>query len=165
MENPVAKHLMMQWEWMLNWVNGPLGSLSDEDLLNTITESGNSGIWILGHLVISDDDFSLYMGKGDFIYPGYREYFASGSVQRPVNDYPPVKELREAWINVCEKNRTIYLSLTDEELEQPHARINVEGEDFVKTKAEVAGVWQFHQVYHAGQLGVLLSKIRKQKSL
>ena len=153
---------------MLKWVNGPLNSLTDEDLSITVTDGGNTGISVLGHIIVSDDDFSLYMGKGDFIYPGYRDFFASGSVQRLVDEYPDVKELRDAWVKVCDKNRKIYESFTDEELNQPHARIKgvdgEEGEDFVKTKAEVAAVWQFHQVYHAGQLGALQAKIKKQKS-
>ena len=161
MSNPVAKHLMMQWEWMLNWVNGSLDDLSDKDLETNIYDTGNTGIWILGHLIVSDDDFSLYVDRGDFIFPQYREYFASGSVQRSINEYPAVPELRDAWAKVAEKNRKIYSSFTDEELTKPHARINEKGQDFVKTRGEVAAVWQFHQVYHAGQLGVLLSKIKK----
>lgn len=162
MDNPVAKHFSEQFEWMIEWVNVPLKALSDDDLRQSAIENGNTGIWLLGHLVISDDDFSLYMGKGGLFFPEYIPLFGSGTKPLHHNNYPAVAEIKSAWSKVCEKNRRIYSELTDEELKEPHALINEEGKDFVKTKSETASTWQMHQVYHAGQLSVLYNKIKLQ---
>ncbi len=163
MNNPVSEHLLMQWKWMLQWMDWVFQELSDEDFKEAVFDGGNTGIWILGHLIVSDDDLSLYFGKGTYLYPEYIDLFKSGTKPKPASEYPSIPELKEAWKRVCDKNEALYKEMNDEELNEPHALFKDGENNFVKTKGETASVWQLHQLYHAGQLGVLASRIKKQK--
>ncbi|MBK8383673.1 MAG: DinB family protein [Ignavibacteria bacterium] len=42
---------------MTEWINWLLKDLTDEDLRTELSPGKNHGIWILGHLIASDDDF------------------------------------------------------------------------------------------------------------
>ena len=148
-----------QWKAVVGWVDMYLNALTDEELKTELTPGGNHGIWLLGHLIASDDDLSLYLGKGNLLYPEYQKLFAQGSKLLPPSEYPPAKELREHWKAVCVKNAALYESLTDEDLNQLHEMIKGDKEkDYFKTKQRCIIHWQLHQVHHAGQLAVLLAK-------
>ncbi len=162
MDNIAAKNLLTQYEWMIKWVQRALDEIEIDDYDRTAFDGGNTVVWLLGHLIVSDDDFSLYMGTGDRLYPEYVSMFGTNSKPGHIEEYPPVNDLKEAWKKVCEKNMQIYKSFTDEVLMEKHNRINEEGEDFIKTKGEVAGVWQLHQVYHAGQIAQIASRLKKE---
>ena len=159
--NNQTKVYQDMFQTMINWVNNYLNQLSDDDLENMIYDEGNSGKWILAHLIACDDDLALYLGKGDLLYPEHYENFKSGAKPEIV-EYPSTSELRKMWDAVCARNLEIYSSLTDKDLDQPHALIegNPE-EDYFKTKRRVLNNWMNHQVYHAGQLGMLLAKRKK----
>jgi len=158
MSNLIVKKFAEQFEAMVEWVNGNIDPLTDDELNMEIAPGKNHGVWILGHLITSDDDFSVFMEKGDLLFPEYFEIFGQGSKLQPVENYPPVSLLREQWKSVVEKNRKIYTELSDEELNEPHGRMqNPPEEDFFKTKQRIIYFWQLHQMYHAGQLSVLMS--------
>jgi uncharacterized damage-inducible protein DinB len=168
MENRASKHFYEQWQMLVrDWIGGWLNSLSDEDLKTEISPGKNNGVYILGHLIVSDDDFSKYMGKGGYLFPEYRKMFGQNSKCLPPENYPPVSELRVAWKKVCDKNRKIYEELTDEELEQPHALIEDPAhpeKDYFRTKGRIIMAWQLHQAYHVGQLGVIHAKLNKRNN-
>lgn len=161
MDNPVSKYLAAQYDSMVNWVNGNIDPLTDDELKMELSPGKNHGIWILGHLIVSDDDFSLYMGKGDLLFPEYYEIFGAKSKLQPVESYAPASLLRKQWKEVIEKNKKIYAELTDEELKLPHAKVDEFENDFFKTKENIAKFWQLHQMYHAGQLSILVSRAGK----
>lgn len=166
MENPTSDFVYQQWKMLINdWIDGLLKSFKDEDYLIEISPGKNHGVFILGHLVASDDDFSLYMGKGDFLFPEYQDMFASGSPLKPASEYPTVKEILEKWKAVCDKNEKIYQELTDAELSEYHELCKDPEKDWFKTKARVVQAWQLHQNYHAGQLAVIhsIAKSKEQK--
>lgn len=163
MENILSKQFEKQYDMMLEWVDGFLNSLSDDDFKTELAPGKNHGVWLFGHIIVCDDDFSVYMGKGELLYPEIAEVFAQGSKLMPVEKYPPVKELKDQWKKVCEKNKKIYSELIDKELSEPHAMVKDFETDYFKTKERVVIAWQFHQVYHAGQLGVLVSKAGKNR--
>lgn len=158
MGNTVVKKFAEQFEAMVEWVNGNIDPLTDDELKLEIAPGKNHGVWILGHLIASDDDFSVFMEKGDLLYPEYYELFGQGSKLLSVENYPSVQLLRKQWKSVVEKNRKIYADLTDEELNEPHGRMQSPPEkDFFKTKQRIIYFWQLHQMYHAGQLSILMS--------
>lgn len=148
---------------MIEWVNGVINILSDDEFKSEISPGKNHGVWLLGHLLTSDDDFSMFMGKGPVMFPEYYETFGQGSKLLPAEDYPSVHDLKDAWSKVCEKNRKIYSELTDDELQLPHAMVKDIDKDYFKTKERVIMAWQLHQLYHAGQLGILVAKAGKSK--
>ena len=143
---------------MLFWVNHYLGRLSDDQLRQRVRPGGNHGVWILGHLIASDDDLSMYLGRGPVLFPEYQEQFRRESPAESLDGYPDIALLKQQWQAVCDKNAAIYSELTDAELDAPHAMLNgpIE-EDYFKTKEGVLLNWIMHQQYHVGQLGLLVA--------
>lgn len=147
---------------MISWVNMYLKQLDDENLKMKIIPEGNHGVWILGHLIASDDDLSEYLGKGPMLFPQYQQLFKQKSKLLPVTEYPKISLLRKHWEQVCKKNENIYLNLTDKELMEPHLKIEGKTkDDFFKTKEACLKNWILHQMHHAGQLALLFKKCKK----
>ena len=143
---------------MRGWVDMYLDELTDEELRSEIIPGKNHGVWILGHLVASDDTLSEYLGYGPQLFPDSQAY-AQTKPLIPVDECKHPRILREEWKKVCEKNEANYRKLTDAELDQPHALIQGNPEDdYFKTKQGVIINWTLHQVHHAGQLALLLAK-------
>jgi len=163
MENKTSQYFAQQFGMVTEWINWLLKDLTDEDLRTELSPGKNHGIWILGHLIASDDDFSLFMGTGNPVYPEIQELFGQGSKLQSPDKYPDVKSLRVKWDEICEKNRKIYSQLKDEDFEKPHAMIKNYDTDYFKTKGRVIMAWQIHQAYHAGQLAVLASHLGKSR--
>ena len=159
--NPITERFYKQWKIYTSWITGNLNALSDEELKVELVPGKNHGVWILGHLIESEDDLSKYLGKGDMLFPEYEQIFGQGSTLMPLDKYPSVSTLREQWKQVLEKNDKILSQFKDEEWEQKQA-LYKEGEDnFFTTKGSCIMIWNLHQAYHHGQLAVLLSKAGK----
>lgn len=157
MDNHLSKLLAKQYLDSAGWANWIINSLSDDDLKKEVSPGRNHGVWLFGHLITCEDDFALYMGKGEITYPAYHNMFAEDTKPLPFENYPPISEMREKWKEMLKKNKKIYEELKDEELQEPHARFKDEN-DFCKTKEDIAVHWQLHLMYHTGQLGILVPK-------
>jgi hypothetical protein len=145
---------------MVGWVNMYLDALTDDELRAEIVPGRNHGIWILGHLIASDDDLSLYINKEPILFPELQELFKQGSTVQDISKYPPIPELRQKWQKVCEKNGNVFKQLTDEMLDEYHEMIQGDPEkDYFKTKEVVIINWTLHQIHMAGQLALLLGKV------
>jgi hypothetical protein len=105
MDNPKTSVLFEQWKIMTNWTSGNIKSLSDEDLTRSLGEGKNHGIWILGHLIESEDELSMFVGKGPMLFPHYEKMFGQGTVLLPVHNYPSAEQLRKQWSEVIEKTK------------------------------------------------------------
>lgn len=163
MENKLSVKFLLQYVMMYEWVNLYLNSLTDEEFRMELSPGKNHGVWILGHMITSDDDFSVYMGKGELLFPEYRELFGQGSKVQSVGNYPGVATLRQQWNMIIEKNKNIYEELRDEEFDDPHGNLSEDKDGFFKNKGEVIMAWQLHQLYHTGQLGILVSRVGRSK--
>jgi len=153
------------WKSMVSWVNMYLNGLDNEDLKMELMPNGNHGVWILGHLIASEDDLSEYLGKGAMLFPLYQDIFKQGNKVQAVEKYPAIDVLRNCWKQVVDKNNDIYLKITDVELSEPHQKIKGKiEEDYFKTKEGCLKNWILHQMHHAGQLSVLRT-ISGKKSL
>lgn len=105
-----------QYDMVSEWMMGVIREFSDEEFRLEISPGKNHALWILCHLVASDDDFSLYMGKGELLYPEYAELFSQGKKLIIYEQCPSPKDAKNAMESVIEKNRAIYSSLKIEEL-------------------------------------------------
>jgi hypothetical protein len=156
MSNLIARQFHEQWKTTASWITGRLDSFTDDELALEIAPGKNHGVWILGHLIESEDDLSKYIGKGEMIFPHYEEIFGQGSILRPAHDYPPVAQLRREWKQVLAKNDALLAAMTDEEWNEPHTQLCAgETDDFFRTKGRCVSIWCLHQMYHCGQLGAL----------
>ncbi|MCY7362672.1 MAG: DinB family protein [Ignavibacteria bacterium] len=161
MENKIVKKFLEQYIMMIEWVNNYINPLSDKEFEIELSLGKNHGVWILGHLITSEDDFSHYMGKGDFLFPEYQELFGQGSKLQSPDKYPDVSKLKEQWKEVFEKNKKIYENLSDDELEEIPENLSEGMEKYFTSKGKVIMAWQLHQIYHGGQLSVLTSRAGK----
>lgn len=161
MENSIAKKFLQQYIMMIEWVNNYIDSLNDKEFEMELSPGKNHGVWILGHLIASDDDFSVYMGNGELLFPEYAEMFGQGSKLLNVSDYPEVSKLRIQWKEVFEKNKKIYENLKDEEFEQIPENMKGEALNYFTSKGKIVMAWQLHQMYHGGQLSVLAARAGK----
>jgi hypothetical protein len=174
--NSKAELFHGQWKISAGWISNIIKSLSDDELKMEIIPGKNHGVWLLGHLIESEDDLSKFLGKAPMLFPHYEEIFGQGSKLKPADEYPPVSQLREEWAKVIEKNNNLILSVTDEEWNEPHCldsgltANNDAGDtesrqagpdDFFQTKGRCIMIWILHQMYHAGQLAMILSKAGK----
>jgi hypothetical protein len=160
--NPVATRFYELWLCMTAWASGYIGRLSDDDLRMEVAPGRNHGVWVLGHLIESEDELSKFLGKGAMLYPDYEETFGMKSKLLPVEAYGQVAKLREQWNTVVAKNDAMFRNLNDAEWDEPHAL--VEGDvkdDFYGTKGRCVYLWNLHQMYHVGQLALLLAKVGK----
>ncbi len=163
MSNIVTKAFAEHYKNMTDWVNWQVEDLSDEELKQAPAPNLNHGVWLLGHLVVSDDDLGVMLGKGNRLFPELFPTFGMNSPCLDPNSYPPASELKKLWKQVYERNIQLLTDLSDEELEEPHARVKDPETDFFKTKKKVVSFWILHQQYHAGQLGLLNAKIVKER--
>jgi hypothetical protein len=160
MENQTTTAFADQWTIMTNWISNTLKQLSDDDLANHIAPQRNHGIWILGHLIFSEDELAVYLGKDNFLFPEYETLFGMGTPLLPVQQYPPAQVLREQWAQVVARNRQVLANVSDAEWNEPHTRIGSQDplDDFFKTKGRTWAIWILHQTLHLGQLNTLLRK-------
>jgi uncharacterized damage-inducible protein DinB len=159
MENLKSNEFYKQWQIVSRWISETLNSLTDEDLKKTISPGRNHGVWILGHLIQSEDELSKYLGKGEYIFPENERLFGQKNKPGPVSTYPDVPELRKQWETVKAKNDKIISEITDAEWDEPHALIEGSIEDdYFKTKGGCIMNWIVHQTYHIGQLVLLRQK-------
>lgn len=164
MAQDVTKRFHETWSSMISWASGYLNALNDEELMLPVAPGRNHGIWILGHLIESEDELSKYLGKGDMLYPEMEEQFGMKSKLLAPFDYPSAQELRERWKAVVAKNDRMFSSVVDEEWDDPHALVVGDPkEDFYGTKGRCIHLWILHQMYHTGQLAILLSSLGKSK--
>ena len=156
MDNLKASEFYKQWKIVTWWISEMLNSLSDDELKKTISPGRNHGIWILGHLIQSEDELSTYLGKGGYIFPENERLFGQKNKPGPVESYPDIQVLRKQWVNVVSKNDKILSEITDAEWDEPHAFIEgyIEN-DYFKTKGGCVMNWIIHQTYHIGQLVLL----------
>ncbi|MBK8474049.1 MAG: DinB family protein [Sphingobacteriales bacterium] len=153
-----------QWQILTHWISTTINRLSDEDLARSIAPNRNHGIWILGHLIQSEDELAVYWGRADFLFPHYNDLFGIGTPLLPVADYPAPGLLRQHWAQINERNRQAIATFTDAEWDEPHALISPQNpieKDFFKTKGRTFLFWNLHQTLHLGQLNVLMNKKSK----
>lgn len=161
MSRHIAERFAAQYDFALEWLHGILSAYSDDDMKFSLAPGKNHALWILGHLIASEDDFPLYLGRGDLMFPELSEIFSQGKPLRAFEECPPPHELREALGKVVERNKAVYAGLEDSELDEPHALAREGEPDYFGTKVRVIMAWQLHMIYHTGQLGAILSMAGK----
>ncbi|MDK9699700.1 MAG: DinB family protein [bacterium] len=163
MENQVTKRFADHYKNMVDWVNWQIDDLSEAEMQQTVAPGTNHGIWLLGHLIVSDDDLGAYLGIGEKQYPDLFPVYGQGSKCKPPSSYHSLSELKAMWKAVSDRNIDMLSQFSDDELDKPHAQVKDPDRDFFKTKFRVISFWILHQQYHAGQLGLLNAVMMKKR--
>lgn len=154
--------LKQMWILSLEWIDMNLAALTDEELTELKLPTGGTGLWILGHIVESEDRAWTFLGHKERLFPKYAHIFSPGSQYDSNGDFPTIAEAREAWEKVKTQSMQRLPELTDDIWDEPHAlfedpdtNMNPETLAFFATKGRSLMLTVLHQAYHNGQLGLI----------
>ncbi|MFH7018647.1 DinB family protein [Flavobacterium sp. FlaQc-47] len=121
--------------------------LDDEDLTKDVAFGRNSGLYLLGHLIASNDLLLPLFDFGEKLYPEYEKIFLC-CPDKCAQNFPTVKELKSHWFALNEYLNLKFASINEEQG-------IIESDKFchqLKTMLTIIN----HQCYHLGQLAFLL---------
>jgi hypothetical protein len=130
-------------------VHKNMEGVTQEESLRRPDAGGNCMNWVLGHILLHRNPMLTALGK-DPIWPRERcEPYARGSEGHPGDGAAEVSEMLAAIADSHARIEAALDEATDEALDAP-----VEANTETTVAERVIGL-QFHEAYHAGQLGVL----------
>ena len=144
----------MEWSiiyqaWLLQnrKISDLIHKLTDEDLKKDVALGRNSGIYLLGHLIASNDLLMPLFGFGEKMYPEYEKIFLC-CPDKYAQNFPTVKEVKSHWFALNEQLILKFSAINEKQW-------ITEGEkSYHKLKTILTIV--NHQCYHLGQLNFLL---------
>ena len=134
-------------------LNDMLAGISDEQMLHQPVAGSNHGLWIIGHLAVSDDQFRASLGGGAARAPeSWEGLFSYGSRPRPAADYPPIARVKKA-LHDWREDLLDWIGRMDEAaLEQ---ELPEDWRAFAPTYAALIASIAAHEALHVGQLTVV----------
>ncbi len=164
MSRDKVETIHQQWQTVTYIINEQLKALTDEELGRELAPGKNHGLWLLGHLITSEDFYNKYLRGEKLCFPEYEKLCGMGATLLPPGDFPKPAAMREHWQQVLDRNEKLLSELTDEDWDQPHCQPGGGEEgDFFKTKGGFITFMSSHEMYHSGQLGILVSLAGKSK--
>ena len=154
-----SKTIIKAWTLQITRINEFLASTSD-DVLQRETASGrNTGVYLLGHLIATNDGIFPLLAFGEKLYPELAKVFIT-SPDKSGQQFPPIDTLKKYWNDVNNKLTSHLVSLEPEEWLGRHEAVTPE--DFAKephrNKLNVIISRTTHMSYHLGQLIYLKEK-------
>lgn len=146
-EDKAEGHLIFQ-SWLLQnrKISNLINRLSDEDLQKDVVLGRNSGLYLLGHLIASNDILMPLFGFGEKMYPEYEKIFLC-TPDKCAQNFPPTNLVRSHWFSLNEELRKQFGAMNENQF------CNSEGAgERLKIMLSVVN----HQCYHLGQLAFLL---------
>jgi hypothetical protein len=127
----------------------------DEAYLNEIAPGRNRAIYLLGHLIASNDGMIPLFGLGERLFPELEMF--SGNPDRSFEINVSVEELKTKWAALNTSLTTHFAKMSVADWMGKHTAVS--SEDFVKephrNKLNVLLSRTNHQSYHLGQLNLL----------
>lgn len=153
------KMALSAWDTYNERVNKLINSLSDEQLIAETAPGRNSGIYLLGHLIVVSDGLFPILDFGEKLYPELEKIFLE-SPDRSGLAMPSIAELKEYWKKVNAKLTDHILQVPEDEWFTRHN--NVSEADFAnephRNKLNIIINRTNHTSYHLGQLIYLAKK-------
>ncbi|OYQ36724.1 hypothetical protein CHU92_09355 [Flavobacterium cyanobacteriorum] len=147
------KMILSQWQLAIQRLSATVDELTNEQLKKQVANDRNTGVWILTHLIIVNENILKVTGFGEPKHEALAEQLANGK-------QPDTNELRTTWNETNERINAIIANVSNEKWLQKHT--SVSEEDFEKdtTRNNLMIVFSrlLHMMYHAGQLGLLKTK-------
>ena len=152
----IVKMLLSAWDMHVTRTSNLINSLTDAQLGREITPGKNTGIYLLGHLVVVHDALNEIMGLGSRKHADLEEVF----IKQPDKSGLPMPEisvLRKYWDEVHPQLNSSLQSMPPEDFFKRHN--SVSEEDFAKeptrNKLNVLISRTNHLSYHFGQMMLL----------
>jgi uncharacterized damage-inducible protein DinB len=143
---PLAAIFELNTDLLLNCIDG----LSDDASRRRLPGGGNSAAFLTAHLTESRHFAAANLGRP--LANPLAALLAGARGIEDVRDWPPLSELREAWLGISSHLRTVLAELPAGELSRPSAH------RFPASDGTMLGMLTFlaqHDSYHVGQLAFL----------
>jgi uncharacterized damage-inducible protein DinB len=141
------------WNIQVERTTKLFNALSDEQLTQEIVPGKNTIVYLIGHLVASNDSMIGLFGLGQRQYAHYDEPFLK-MPDKSGQTLASVSELREAWKHSNETLSAYFAEMTPEDWMSKHTAMT--DEDFAKepgrNKMSVLLNRTSHVAYHLGQM-------------
>jgi hypothetical protein len=150
------KMVIAEWDKQNNNFNRLLSSLSDEQLSKEIAPGKNTGIYLVGHLIVISDAMLPLLAFGEKLFPHLEKIFIT-SPDKSGLEMPSVAELKDHLKAVNAELSEHILFTPPGEWFKRHTAVSEE--DFAKephrNKLNVMINRSNHMSYHLGQLILL----------
>ncbi len=154
----IIKQVLASWASRNTVVTDFFNQYRDEDYLAEVAPGRNRAIYLLGHLISSNDGMLPLFGLGNRLFPKLEVF--STSPDKSFEMSLTIGDLKKQWETLNTTLTAHFNKLSSEEWMERH--MSVSEEDFLKepqrNKLNVLIGRTNHQSYHAGQLNLLMVK-------
>jgi len=155
----IISQLLTTWNTNTNRVTAFFNKYEDDFYLQEVAPGRSRAIYLLGHLVASNDGLLSLFGISEKLYPQLEELFLTNP-DKAFNEYPSLAELREYWKKVSSTLADHFSKMEPSDWLSRHTKVSEE--DFAKephrNKLNVLVSRAGHISYHMGQLVFLEKK-------
>jgi hypothetical protein len=152
----IIGQLLHSWNSQNKAVTGFFNKYADAAYLEEVAPGRNRAIYLLGHLVATNDGLLPLLGLGTRLYPELETLFSTNP-DRAFETIPSITELKEYWAKVNNTLDDHFSKLTASDWLSAHTRVTEE--DFARepnrNKLNVLISRTIHAGYHLGQLRFL----------
>jgi hypothetical protein len=150
------------WTSQTKAITGFFTKYSDAAYGQEVAPGRNRAIYLLGHLLASNDGLLPLLGFGERLFPHLEAIFITGP-DRSVADLPSLAELRDHWATVNGALAAHFSELSPAQWLERHTRVSAE--DFAldpkRNRLTVLLSRTTHMSYHLGQLTFLAQPVAK----
>ncbi len=154
--NTAVQNAITIWNTEQIRFNKVLDKISDVQLQNETAPNKNTGIYLLGHLMVVADAMMPLLGFGEAKHSHLLEAFVK-MPDKSGQQFPSATEIRTMYVNVMTTLNEAIKNLPTEDWLTKHN--SVSDEDFAKephrNKLSVLMSRAMHQAYHGGQIAML----------
>lgn len=150
------KMALKAWNSELARADQFIFDLSDEKWYNQVSPGRNRAIYLIGHLIASNDSLFEILGIGKRLYPELELAFIRNADQSD-QDMPDPSLLKTYWYKVHEGLKYSFLTITDDEWLSRHTAMTDQDFDLdpMRNKLSVLMSRSRHLSYHLGQLKLI----------
>lgn len=139
--------IFMSWLLQNRKISDLIKRLGDDELKKEVAPGRNSGLYLLGHLIASNDLLQPLFGFGEKMYPEYEKIFLC-TPDKCAQKFPQADQMKLQWFALNDH-------LRDKFAEMDEKKWNTESHLLNERLSAMLNIVN-HQSYHLGQLIFLL---------
>ena len=152
----IIKQIIDTWTGRNNAFNDFFNKYNDADYLSEVAPGRNRAIYLLGHLIATNDGMIPLFGLGGRLFPELEVF--SGNPDKSFEINASIEELKTKWAALNTALTTHFAKMSAEDWMSKHTAVSTE--DFAKephrNKLNVFIGRTNHQSYHLGQLNLMM---------
>lgn len=142
-----AHFIFLAWLLQNRKISDLINRLTEEDLKKDVAPGRNSGLYLLGHLIASNDLLMPLFGFGEKMYPEYEKIFLC-TPDKCAQNFPAVDEVKSNWFSLNEVLKINFNAMDEKQW--------IIDSDLDTQRINMLLSIVNHQCYHLGQLAFLL---------